>query len=61
MDRMLEFAFKTIEEEVLRIFAEIRETGTATRQDWDIVNKLLEVFGERIKSKEEWKQIEKIK
>lgn len=54
MDKQLRFAIKFAKDETNRITDEVLKTNRLTRQDMDILNRILEVFADRIKEQPEW-------
>lgn len=49
MDKQIESAFLVVNREVVRIVQDALHTERLTREEWDKVNKLFEIFAEEIR------------
>lgn len=57
-DKQLMVALHYIVNEVVRIITTAMKSGRLTREEWDKVNELCEIFAEEIKELNEWKENE---
>lgn len=51
LDKELQIAFNYIKDETTRLIDQILTTEKATREEWEIANKLLEVYSKPIREK----------